>query len=118
MDDLAEYAPEEPLVSGTLARDAGYLQSKWVGERLCQIAAERTPLKTNVIRVGLLSGGVNGSWDPSHWVPSLVQSAREVGCLPEGDGVRIILFILGITLTISSIACILDTCTLCCCRDN
>lgn len=83
-----ESSPEEPLESGLLAREAGYLQSKWIGERLCQIAAERTPIKTNVIRVGLLTGGLNGFWDPSHWVPSLVQSATAVNCLPGGDAVR------------------------------
>ncbi|KAJ7656557.1 hypothetical protein B0H17DRAFT_1265163 [Mycena rosella] len=44
-------------------------------------------LRTNVIRVGLLAGSENGSWDTSHWLPALVQSGAHIGCLPDGDDV-------------------------------
>lgn len=80
-------APEAPVLDPKTAVQTGYMESKWVAERLVQIAGAKLALKTNVIRVGLLTGGVNGSWDTSHWLPALVQSAMYVGCLPEGDDV-------------------------------
>ena len=66
----------------------GYIESKWVAERLFQLASEKLGLKTNVIRVGLLSGGPNGCWDPSQWLPAIAQSATYLGCLPDGEDVR------------------------------
>ena len=65
---------------------AGYTESKWVAERLTQLAAKAS-LRTQVIRVGLLTGGTNGVWDTSHWFPALAQSSAYLGCLPEGDDV-------------------------------
>ncbi|OCH84204.1 putative polyketide synthase [Obba rivulosa] len=78
-------APEASVLDPKMAVQTGYMESKWVAERLVQIAGAKLALKTNVIRVGLLTGGVNGSWDTSHWLPALVQSAVYVGCLPEGE---------------------------------
>lgn len=89
-DDSA--APEEPLDDPAVAAHSGYTESKWVAERLCHLAAERSNLRTNVIRVGLLTGSRSGSWDKSHWFPALVQSGAYVGCLPDGDEVRTLLF--------------------------
>ncbi|KAF7348023.1 putative polyketide synthase [Mycena sanguinolenta] len=80
-------APEAPIVDAAVADRTGYVGSKWVGERLVQIASETRYLNTNVIRVGLLTGSANGAWDVSHWFPSLIQSGVHIGCLPEGDDV-------------------------------
>ncbi|KAJ7661571.1 acyl transferase domain-containing protein [Mycena polygramma] len=77
-------APELPVFDPKIAAISGYVESKWVGERLVQIASERRYLNTNVIRVGQLTGSGNGSWDISHWVPALVQSGVHIGCLPDG----------------------------------
>ncbi|KAJ3513618.1 hypothetical protein NLJ89_g2846 [Agrocybe chaxingu] len=82
-----EYAPEAPVLDPKVSIQTGYIESKWVAERLFQIAGEKCGLQTNVIRVGLLTGGVNGSWDPSQWFPGIIQSAVYVGCLPEVDDV-------------------------------
>ncbi|KAJ7449028.1 hypothetical protein B0H11DRAFT_2079248 [Mycena galericulata] len=40
----------------------------------------RKPL---IVRVGQLSGGINGSWNIHEWVPALVQSAQVIGCVPD-----------------------------------
>ncbi|EGN93606.1 hypothetical protein SERLA73DRAFT_97544 [Serpula lacrymans var. lacrymans S7.3] len=77
--------PEIPMIDPCIDLQTNYIKSKWVAERLFQIAGEKSLLRTNVIRVGLLSGGLNGFWDTSHWLPALVQSSSYVGCLPEGD---------------------------------
>ncbi|CAA7270507.1 unnamed protein product [Cyclocybe aegerita] len=86
-DSDPEYAPEAPVLDPKVSIQTGYIESKWVAERLFQTAGEKCGLQTNVIRVGLLTGGVNGSWDPSQWFPGIVQSAVYVGCLPEVDDV-------------------------------
>ncbi|KAF8154856.1 hypothetical protein B0H34DRAFT_540683 [Crassisporium funariophilum] len=80
-------APEEPVLDPKVSVQTGYIESKWVAERLFQGAAEKYDLRTNVIRVGLLTGGANGSWDPSQWFPAIAQSAAYLGCLPGGDDI-------------------------------
>ncbi|KAF8205835.1 acyl transferase domain-containing protein [Mycena galopus ATCC 62051] len=80
-----EFAPEAPIEDARIAVHSGYGESKWVAERLIQMASERHYLNTNVIRVGLLTGAPSGSWDISQWVPVLVQSGAHIGCLPDGD---------------------------------
>ncbi|KAK7035340.1 hypothetical protein VNI00_011871 [Paramarasmius palmivorus] len=80
--------PEAPIVSHEDAKlPGGYLESKWIAERLVQISSENRKIQANVIRVGLITGSSNGIWDVSHWLPTLVESGSHVGCLPEGDGV-------------------------------
>ncbi|KAJ7459820.1 hypothetical protein FB451DRAFT_1182121 [Mycena latifolia] len=77
---------KEPLVetsvdSGTAA-ERGYPESKWVAEQILAEAAQSTPSKPLVVRVGQLCGGINGAWNAHEWVPALVQSARVIGCIP------------------------------------
>ncbi|ESK96774.1 hypothetical protein Moror_6646 [Moniliophthora roreri MCA 2997] len=80
--------PEAPITRPEDAKlPGGYLESKWIAERLVQIQSEDMNIRANVVRVGLITGGLNGIWDSSHWLPTLVESGLHVGCLPEGDGV-------------------------------
>ena len=69
-------APESATVSG-------YSQSKWVSERILEIAAAQTPLRPVITRVGQVSGGVNGCWNPLEWIPGIVQSAALTRSLPS-----------------------------------
>ncbi|KAK7056358.1 hypothetical protein VNI00_002912 [Paramarasmius palmivorus] len=79
--------PEAPIIKPEEDKlPGGYVQSKWIAERLVQISAGAMKLRANVIRVGLITGSHEGVWDTSHWFPSLVASGKHVGCLPEGDG--------------------------------
>ncbi|KAJ7572119.1 hypothetical protein C8J56DRAFT_993487 [Mycena floridula] len=78
--------PESGLENPTFPLLNGYLQSKWLAERLVHIASEELGISSTVIRTGLLTGGSNGCWDTSHWLPAIVQSGLYVGCLPAGDG--------------------------------
>ncbi|CCM06132.1 uncharacterized protein FIBRA_08382 [Fibroporia radiculosa] len=84
-DPVVIPTPELPILNAKIATQTGCLESKWIAERLVQLAAETTRLKVNVIRVGLLTGSASGSWDIQHWFPALVQSATYVGCLPDGN---------------------------------
>ncbi|KAL6298494.1 putative polyketide synthase [Sparassis latifolia] len=78
---------EAPILDAKVAARTGYLESKWIGERVVQEAGEKMSLRTNVIRIGLLTGSINCAWDTTHWLPALVQSGVHVGCLPDGDDV-------------------------------
>ncbi|KZV95712.1 acetyl-CoA synthetase-like protein [Exidia glandulosa HHB12029] len=80
-----DLAPEEPILDLNLVVGQGYPESKWVVERMLQIAAERTPLKSVSIRVGQLAGGHSGCWNASDWLPVIVRSAAKLSCLPDAS---------------------------------
>ena len=65
----------------------GYSESKWVAERILDTAAERTPLRPAVVRLGQVCGERNGTWNEKEWFPSIVKSALALNCLPNLDGV-------------------------------
>jgi len=64
-DPATGYSPEEPVLDPPVSIQTGYIESKWVAERLMQIGSEVYGLSTNILRVGLLTGGSAGFWDPS-----------------------------------------------------
>ncbi|KAJ7123111.1 hypothetical protein C8R44DRAFT_735702 [Mycena epipterygia] len=80
-------APEDPIEKFPLRLPSGYLQSKWVAERLVNTASDILGISAKVIRLGLMTGASNGFWDVSHWFPALVESGLHVGCLPDGEGI-------------------------------
>ena len=65
----------------------GYAESKWVAEQILAAATRKAGLPTTTVRVGQLCGPENGRWNEREWFPSLVKSARHVGCLPAAEGV-------------------------------
>lgn len=77
----------EAPVEADVAVGSGYGESKWVAESILWLAGRQTVLKPIVARVGQVSGGVNGCWNASEWIPSIVQSAAFVKCLPVVDQV-------------------------------
>lgn len=77
---------EEVLSNPEIAVGTGYSESKWVAERILDVAAERTALRPVVVRLGQVCGDGSGTWNESEWFPSLVKSAVTLGCLPSVDG--------------------------------
>jgi thioester reductase-like protein len=69
----------------------GYGQSKWVSERILEEAYQTRLLRTVNVRVGQVTGGINGSWNTFEWFPSLIKSGSILGCLPGGEDVREVL---------------------------
>jgi thioester reductase-like protein len=47
---------EDFLSSPNTASQMGYARSKWVVEKVCQLAAERTPISVGVLRIGQIVG--------------------------------------------------------------
>lgn len=73
---------------------SGYPESKWVCENMLGRAAEGAGLPSIVVRVGQLcgmSGTGSGRWNTKEWVPALVKSSIQLGCLPHIDNVRMFL---------------------------
>jgi hypothetical protein len=81
-------ATPEAYVEPELSLGAGFSQAKWVVERIFELAASETPLQSVVVRTTLLSGGLNGYWKADEWMPSIVESAMFVKCLPAMESVR------------------------------
>ncbi|KAF9650882.1 hypothetical protein BDM02DRAFT_3185038 [Thelephora ganbajun] len=77
-----QLCPEE-FVGPDLALGDGYSESKWVAERILQLAATQTSLRPIIVRVDQVSGSSNGYWKTTEWLPSLIQSAAIVKCLPD-----------------------------------
>ncbi|EJD45598.1 acetyl-CoA synthetase-like protein [Auricularia subglabra TFB-10046 SS5] len=78
--------PEDYVEDPAVVVGLGYGESKFVAESILKKAAEVTPLHTVSVRVGQLSGGGNGNWNASDWVPSIVRSAHGLQCLPDASG--------------------------------
>lgn len=65
------------------ASASGYGQSKAVTEHILWRASGEAGLPVANLRIGQLSGSTtNGAWATTDWVPLIVQSAKELGCLP------------------------------------
>jgi thioester reductase-like protein len=80
--------PESPITDPHVAMGNGYAESKWVSEAILARAAQQTPLRPIIVRLGQLTGDINGLWNEREWFPSMVKSALVVKCLPNIDGVR------------------------------
>ncbi|KAE9386159.1 hypothetical protein BT96DRAFT_928410 [Gymnopus androsaceus JB14] len=64
---------------------SGYTLSKWVIELILEHVHVTTSMRTSVVRVGQLSGGVSGAWPTYQWFPSIVKSSLILNCLPDSD---------------------------------
>ncbi|KIJ30734.1 hypothetical protein M422DRAFT_783906 [Sphaerobolus stellatus SS14] len=69
-----------------LISSSGYIESKWVSEQILEAAYHNTELEPVIIRVGQLSGGLNGDWNVREWFPSLVRARQVVGGAPDNEG--------------------------------
>ena len=63
----------------------GYAESKWVAESILTSVTRSTGLPTLTIRVGQVTGALNGLWNTKEWFPSLIQASQVVGSLPTFD---------------------------------
>ncbi|KAF9219622.1 L-aminoadipate-semialdehyde dehydrogenase [Gyrodon lividus] len=78
--------PEAVIDSASVAQDMGYAQSKWVTEKLCQIASRTTPMQTGVLRIGQMVGdSLNGIWNETEAISLIFKCAETIGILPEVD---------------------------------
>ena len=56
----------------------GYAESKWITERILGAAAERTPLRPVVVRLGQVCGDGIDTWNKNGWFQSLVKVGPDI----------------------------------------
>ncbi|KAI1380141.1 hypothetical protein F4677DRAFT_462982 [Hypoxylon crocopeplum] len=82
----------EVLYDWEAASDMGYGQSKWVAEKICDVAAQHAQshgvkLPVKILRIGQVAGDTRyGMWNPTETIPIMVQSAITTGTLPITEG--------------------------------
>lgn len=88
-----QQAPERPIDDPSIPLGSGYSESKWVAEQILYAAAAAEGASSSfrpvVLRIGQISGGKNGAWNTSDWVPALIKSSIALRCLPQLHGVRL-----------------------------
>lgn len=86
----SEYAgpeafPEEPLSGSGSGFVLGYVQSKWVAERLCQQARERN-IPVTVHRPGIITGDMcHGIMKDEDFVIRAIQTCIRLGICPQSE---------------------------------
>ena len=78
--------PEETIKDLTVPQHMGYAESKYIAERLLDIAATGCNGPVSICRVGQIAGPIRiseGVWNQQEWLPSLVLSSRHLGVIPS-----------------------------------
>ena len=78
---------KEVTVDPSVAVGSGYGEAKWVSERLLEVVTSKTPVHATSVRLGQLSGSINGAWNTTDWLPSLIKSSVYLNCMPTMDKV-------------------------------
>jgi thioester reductase-like protein/acyl-CoA synthetase (AMP-forming)/AMP-acid ligase II len=79
-------APEVPIEDSRVPVPIGYGESKQIGERLLQLAAQNSRARTAIARVGQVAGPVEkvgGVWNKQEWFPSIIASSAYLKLLPS-----------------------------------
>ena len=94
INSAAEYRGARPAKEGPIGPESavgtGYSKSKWVSERLLEVASAKTAVNSVIIHVGQICGGPNGFWNENEWLPSLIQYSIHITCLPFSEQVSLI----------------------------
>ncbi|KAF9870587.1 hypothetical protein CkaCkLH20_11893 [Colletotrichum karsti] len=72
-----------------VAMPIGYGESKHVAERMISAAVTEAGLHGSILRVGQIAGPLaadGGEWHRTEWFPSLLQTSKAMGCLPDSMG--------------------------------
>ncbi|USW56801.1 Putative AMP-dependent synthetase/ligase, fatty acyl-coenzyme A reductase, NAD-binding protein [Septoria linicola] len=88
-DGKARPIPEVAIEDWTAAsQEGGYGQSKLVAERILAAAAKNAGIPSAICRFGQIAGPSpgDGDWQRNEWLPTLVVSSRNMGCLPTSLG--------------------------------
>ena len=76
--------PEKPMEDLSDVSNTGYAQSKIVGEKIVEAAAQTAGADASIYRIGQIVGDTTyGIWNDSEAFPLIIRSARTMGVLPE-----------------------------------
>lgn len=93
LEEVVNFEDIAALDSLQISDWSGYLQSKLIAEQIVLDSDKHTKIESAIIRIGQLTGGVNGSWSTLQWVPALVKSGLITQCLPISDQVSHVLIV-------------------------
>ncbi|KAI0184132.1 hypothetical protein EV127DRAFT_505496, partial [Xylaria flabelliformis] len=67
---------------------SGYGQSKFLSERLLDVAAREADIPSVIYRLGQVAGPTStaGEWSKKEWLPSLIASSKYLGKIPDSLG--------------------------------
>ncbi|TRX88461.1 hypothetical protein FHL15_010651 [Xylaria flabelliformis] len=70
---------------------SGYGQSKFLSERLLDVAAREADIPSAICRLGQVAGPTStvGEWSKKEWLPSLIESSKYLGKIPDSLGPRL-----------------------------
>ncbi|KAI0860092.1 NAD(P)-binding protein [Xylaria cubensis] len=70
---------------------SGYGQSKFLSERLLDVAAREADIPSAICRLGQVAGPTStaGEWSKKEWLPSLIASSKYLGKIPDSLGPRL-----------------------------
>ena len=80
--EIKEVTSNDPATASPI----GYSQSKWVVEKICDIASQLHDMvdRVRVLRIGQLCGDtVTGYWNEKEGWPLLIRTAQTTGALPD-----------------------------------
>ncbi|KAG1775414.1 L-aminoadipate-semialdehyde dehydrogenase [Suillus placidus] len=79
-----ESIPEAITDDPSVAQGLGYAQSKWITEKLCQVASQQTPIRAGVLRIGQMVGdSQNGVWNETEAISLIIKCTDTIGILPN-----------------------------------
>lgn len=83
-----EPMPEKPVTDPRAPMKQGYSESKFVAENICNIMASQSNLSVAIHRVGQICGPTTylGCWNPNEWFPSIIQTSKNIGKVPQDLG--------------------------------
>ncbi|PYI00449.1 thioester reductase [Aspergillus sclerotiicarbonarius CBS 121057] len=84
--------PELPIDDCEACPNQGYGESKYISERICSEAAQRSGVPTTVFRVGQIAGPTTakGQWNPQDWLPTIIATSKAMGLVPDTLGSRVV----------------------------
>lgn len=86
--NVAHGVPEQILDDWRSPQAMGYGQSKYVAERVLDVAAKVANVPAVICRVGQIAGPTTaaGVWPKQEWLPSLIATSRYLGKIPNSLG--------------------------------
>jgi thioester reductase-like protein/acyl-CoA synthetase (AMP-forming)/AMP-acid ligase II/aryl carrier-like protein len=80
--------PESIHTDWQIVESTGYGQSKFIAERLLDLAAKEAAIPATICRVGQVAGPTTdaGIWPKNEWLPSLIASSKYLRKLPADLG--------------------------------
>ncbi|KAJ5834349.1 hypothetical protein N7447_000375 [Penicillium robsamsonii] len=86
--EMGASIPEVPIEDIAVVLPQGYGESKYISERICLEASQRSHVPTSVYRVGQIAGPTTacGQWNPQEWLPTIIATSKAMGKIPNRLG--------------------------------